>query len=176
MSQKSSFTGARSVDQSLEIDLSLPKLVLILSASIFKRVVQQFRSSNRSGRKKLVVGELRQLGGAEHGVVAHQERRIDLGISMLSGMQIEHELPERAFKPRQAALEHDKTRAGKLRGGLEIHLAERLAQIEMLLRRESIVALRPKMMVLDIGALVLAIGHFIERQVWDLRERLIELF
>ena len=137
--------------------------------------MQQFRSSNRSGRKKLIVGELRQLGGAEHGVVAHQERRIDLGIAVLPRVQVEHELPERAFKSRQAALEHDKTRTRKLRGGLEVHLAERLAQIEMLLRRESIVALRPKMMVLDVGALVLPIGHFIERQVWDLRERLVEL-
>ena len=90
-------------------------------------------------------------------------------------MQIEHELPKRAFEPCEAALQHNKARARKLRGGLEVHLAERLAEFEMLLGREAVIALRPEMMVLDIGALVLAVRHLIERQIGNLRERLVEL-
>ena len=84
-------------------------------------------------------------------------------------------MSKRSFEPRQAALEHNKARARKLRGGFEVHLAERLAEFEMLLRRESIIALRPEMMVLDIGALVLAVRHLIERQIGNLRKRLVEL-
>ena len=80
-------------------------------------------------------------------------------------MQVEHELPERALQPREAALQHDEARAGQLRRGLEIHLAERLAELEMLLRRERVIALRPEMMVLDIAVLVRAVRHLVERQV-----------
>jgi hypothetical protein len=47
-------------------------------------------------------------------------------------MQIEHELPECAFKPRQAFLQDDKSRAGQFGRTLEIHLAKRFAQIKML--------------------------------------------
>ena len=90
-------------------------------------------------------------------------------------MHIEHELPERAFEPRQALLQHDKARAGQLRRGLEIHLAERFAEIEMLLRRERIIALRPETMMLDIVVLVLAVGHFVERQIGNFGQRFFEL-
>ena len=90
-------------------------------------------------------------------------------------MQIEHELPERALEPREPALQHDEARAGQFRGGLEIHLAERFAELEMLLRRERVIALRPEMVMLDVVVLVLAVGHLVERQVGNLRERLVQL-
>src|SRR3954454_25092993 len=90
-------------------------------------------------------------------------------------MQIEHELSKRSFKPREAALEHNKARARKLRGGFEIHLTERLAEFEMLLRREPEIALRPEMMVLHVGAFVRAIRHVVERQIGNLRNYLVEL-
>ena len=56
-------------------------------------------------------------------------------------MQIEQKLPERALQPRQALLQHDKTRAGNFAASLEIHLAERFAEFEMLLRLEGVIAL-----------------------------------
>ena len=45
----------------------------------------------------------------------------------------------------------------------------------MLLRCEAVIALGPEMMVLDVGALVLPIGHLVKRQVGNLRESLVEL-
>ena len=76
--------------------------------------------------------------------------------------------------PREPALQHDEARAGQLRRGLEIHLAERLAQFEMLLRREVIVALGAEMMMLDIAVLVVAVRHLVERQVRNCGERVVE--
>ncbi len=55
-------------------------------------------------------------------------------------VHIEHELPECALKPRQAFFQHDKTRAGEFGRNLEIHLPERIAEIEVLFRREGISA------------------------------------
>ena len=82
-------------------------------------------------------------------------------------MDIEHELAERAFEPGKALFQHDKTRAGKFGRGLEIHLAERFAKLEMLLWLERIVAPGPEMMALDVVVLVLAVGHVVERQIGD---------
>src|SRR3546814_4277334 len=47
---------------------------------------------------------------------------------------------ERALQPRQRALEHHETGAGNYRRPLEIHQPQRLANLEMLLRLERIVA------------------------------------
>src|SRR6476646_10685284 len=90
-------------------------------------------------------------------------------------MHVEHELPERALESREAALQHHEAGARQLRGGLEIHLPERLAEIEMLLRREAVVALGAEAMVLDVAAGALAGRHFRQWQVGDLRERVVEL-
>ena len=60
---------------------------------------------------ELVVPDFWQLRRAEHGGVAHQQRRRDFLIAMLVGVQVEHELGERAFQPRQLALQHGEARA-----------------------------------------------------------------
>ena len=86
---------------------------------------------------KLIVLEFRQLPGAEHHLVPHQQRRIDLGIAVLVGVEIEHELPDRALQPREAFFQHDEARAAQFRGGLEIHVAERAAEIVMRLRSRN---------------------------------------
>ena len=91
-------------------------------------------------RPELVVLEFRQLTGPEHHFVAHEQRRIDFGIAVLVGVQIDHELPDRALEPRQALLQHDEARAGQFCRRLEIHVAERVAEIVMRLRRKAVVA------------------------------------
>ena len=78
---------------------------------------------------KLIVLEFRKLGRAKHRVIAHKERRIDFGVAMLLGVNIEHELAERTFKPRQAPLQHDKARAGKLCSRRKIHVAKRVTKV-----------------------------------------------
>src|SRR5882724_3974589 len=92
-------------------------------------------------------------------------------------MQVEHELSERTLKPCETFFQDHEARAGKLRRGLEVHLVERLAEIEMLPGRKAVIALGPEMMVLDIVVDVLAVRHLgrRKRQVRDLRERVVEL-
>ena len=45
----------------------------------------------------------------------------------------------------------------------------------MLLRREGVVAFGAEVMVLDVGSFVFAVGHFVERQIGDFRQRFVEL-
>ena len=71
---------------------------------------------------------------------------------------------------------HHEARAGQFRGGLEIHLPERLAELEVLLGREGVVALGAEVMMLDIGGLVRTIGHFVARQVRYFGEFYAQLF
>ena len=61
------------------------------------------------GGVEQVLGELRQLAGAEHRLVAHQQRRRDLGVAVLLGLDVEHELAERPLQPRQLALAAPRT-------------------------------------------------------------------
>src|SRR5580704_15910919 len=123
---------------------------------------------------ELIVAKLRQLRRPIHHLVAHQQRWGDLGVTMLAGVQIEHELPERAREPRQPTLKHNETGAGELGSSLEIHLAERLAEIKMLLGPKAVVSLGPKMMMLDVLARILAVRHLVERQIRYLRKRLFQ--
>ena len=93
---------------------------------------------------------------------------------LLACVHIEHELAERALEPRQTLLQDNKARAGEFRRKLEIHLSERFAQIEMLLRLECVVAFFAEYMMLDVAARVGAVRHVIERRVGDLRKLLVE--
>src|SRR3546814_10385474 len=77
----------------------------------------------------------RSLAGAEHRLVAHQQRRVDLGIAMLPGLHIEHELGERAMQPRHRPLQNRKARAGNCGRRLEIE-AEPGSDLVMLQRPE----------------------------------------
>jgi hypothetical protein len=52
----------------------------------------------------LIIAKLRQLRRPEHHLVAYQKRRRDFGVAMLTRVHIEHELPERTLKSRQALL------------------------------------------------------------------------
>src|ERR1700679_3881893 len=81
---------------------------------------------------KLIKEKLWKLSCAKHSLIAQHQRRRDLGASELLRMQIEHERAQRPFQPRQRALQINKTRAGDLRGALEVHQAQRFAEVEML--------------------------------------------
>jgi hypothetical protein len=113
-----------------------------------------------------VLGELGQLAHAIGGVVAHQERRVDLGVAALfRRVQVEHELGDGSLQAREVLLQEYEARAGDLGGRREIHLAGRLAQRHMVFGLEGEVALAADAADLHVGGLVHAIGHVVERQV-----------
>ena len=104
-------------------------------------------------------------------MIAHQDGRRDFRIAELAGVGIEHELGECAFQPGQPAGQQNEARAAQAGGGIEIHFAQRLAEIEMLLRLE--IERRPVAdpAELDIRRLVRAHRHILERQVGDHLQR-----
>src|SRR5438552_11216178 len=93
---------------------------------------------------------------------------------MRASVKVEHELRKRPLEPRERSLEHHEPGTGEFRRGLEIHQAERFAEIEMLLRLESVIALRAEAMMLDVVVGSRALGNVLERQIWNFRERVIE--
>jgi hypothetical protein len=72
-----------------------------------------------------VLAEFRQLAGAIHRLVAHQDGAVDLGQAVLGRVDVEHELRQRPVQARDGALHHDEAGARELRGGLEIHARPR---------------------------------------------------
>jgi hypothetical protein len=95
---------------------------------------------------------------------------------MLVGVEVEHELADRALQPRQAFRQHDKTRTAQLSGGLKIHGAEGIAEIVMRLWGESIIVHRSKDVTLHIAVLVEAVGHLVQRQIRYSDKRCREFF
>ena len=106
--------------------------------------------------------------------IAHEQRRRDFRIAVLIRVQIEHELRERALKPRELAFQHDEARARKLRRRLEIHEAQAFAEFEMLLRRVVELSRLAPAQRLDIVVLVLAVRHALQRRVGKLGQRVFE--
>ena len=85
-------------------------------------------------------------------------------IAVLAGLDVEHELAERPFQPGEFAAQDHEARAGHARGGLEIHQAQRRAQIDMVLGVLDGEGLAPATH-LDITLFVLAGRHVGGRQV-----------
>ena len=77
--------------------------------------------------------ELRQLSRAAQRVGVDDERRQDLGVA-LPLVDVEHEVHQRAAELRRGAVENRETRAGDLRGAIEVDDAELLAEVRVLLR------------------------------------------
>src|ERR1700722_18587589 len=95
---------------------------------------------------------------------------------MFARVQVEHELLERAFEPRQRPLEYDEASARHFRRGVEIHQAKRLADLEMLLGLEALRERRQATVLtdLDIVVLVLTVRRIVERQVGNGGELVVE--
>jgi hypothetical protein len=89
-------------------------------------------------------------------------------------VQVQHELAKRALKTCKRTGQNSKSRAGKLCGALEIHIAERFADLEMLLRRVVPTRLFADNAGDDVIVLVLANGNVVERNVRDTREGVVE--
>ena len=80
--------------------------------------------------------ELGQLSGANQRLRVCQKRRLHLSITMLPGVQIQHEVDQRARQARPRSAQHGKPCAGDPGGALEIKNAERVTQGPVLLRLE----------------------------------------
>ncbi len=126
------------------------------------------------GGPKQVVAELRQLAGAENGVVAHQRRRTDLGVAELARVQVEHEGGQRPFQPGKRPLENDESGAGQLDRPLEIHQSERFAEVKMLLRRKGERRRIAPAAQFDVRGCIGAVGNVGGRRIGQRRQGQVE--
>src|SRR6185503_9836665 len=63
---------------------------------------------------------------------AHHVRRVDLGIAVLAGVHLEHELRDGTVQTRDLAAHHHEAAAGHLGASGEVEPAERLADVHMI--------------------------------------------
>ena len=118
--------------------------------------------------------ELRQVARAIGRRLAHQKGHVDLLIAELLGVQVEHEARHRPFQAGQDAGKHDEARAGEPGGRLEVHQPETFTELEVLLGLEA--ERRDLSMLSNLlgGALVLARGNLVRRDVGQAREQPVE--
>jgi hypothetical protein len=81
--------------------------------------------------------ELGQHRDAGHGLEIHQVRHPQLGEAVLARVQVQHELGERAAQARGRAPHDGEAGLGDLGRAVEVEDTERLADLEVLLRREG---------------------------------------
>ena len=109
--------------------------------------------------------ELRQVPGAEERRRVHQERRVHLDVAVLPRVQVEHEIDERPRHARAGA-EHDREpRSRHSRGPLEVHDAERHAEVDVRFRLEVEHGGRSPLPHLDVVGRARADGHGLVREI-----------
>ena len=86
---------------------------------------------------------------------------------MLGGVQVQHELAQCPLQPRKLPAQDGEAGASQLGRRLEQHLAQRLAEFEMLLRLKPQVARRAVLGHHDIGGLVAPVRHVGIQNIWQ---------
>ncbi len=122
-----------------------------------------------------VLLELRQLSGPEERLVVDDDRRQHLGVAVLSSVQVEHEVHQRALEQRAAAAQQREPRPGDLGRAREVEDAERLAERDVVERLEVELRLGSPPPHLDVGRLVAAYGNGLVRKVRDALEHGLQL-
>ena len=112
-------------------------------------------------------------------MILHQERRVVFGVAADvvacgAGVLVDHEAGNGALQTRQRTFQKHEARARHLSRRLEVHQAQRFAQLEVLLGREvELLRLAPAT-DLPVVRLVLAVDDVGQRQVGDHRERVVQ--
>ena len=122
-----------------------------------------------------VLFEFGQLPRAEEAGRIHQEGRQHLGIAVLAGVHVEHEVDERALELRAHAPIEGKARAGDLGRALEIQDAQLRAQVPVRLGLEIEAGRLAHAPHLDVRVRVPAHRHGFVRHVGDAGQNLAEL-
>ena len=111
--------------------------------------------------------ELRELAGAVKAVGVDEIGNADLGVALLLGVEIQHELPESAVEARNVALHEDEAGAGDLARGVKVKSADGLAERDVILHLEIELPRLAPVALLDVEAVVLSYGNGIIRKVRD---------
>ena len=122
---------------------------------------------------KQVLRKLRQLARAERRLVTHHQGSSMLHIPVLARLHVQHERRQRPLHPRQLPAQHHEARAAHSRRSLEVHHAQLLADVGVILRR---VVELPRLAMpahLLVPRLVRPLGHALMRNVGQAREQIV---
>ena len=119
--------------------------------------------------------ELRQLASALQRRRLHQVRRIGFFVAVLGGVQVDHELRQRAVHAGDGATQQGKARAGELGGGFKVQPAMLLAQGDVILNREIKAAWRAPARYLNVALFIGPYRHRLVRQVGDVQHQVVQL-
>src|SRR3569623_1513840 len=101
--------------------------------------------------------ELGQLTGTAQTVGIHEIRYIGFRIAVRTGMQVQHELDQRAVQTRERTAHHRTARTGDFRSGLEVAQADLRADIDVILGRDVVLRRRALSAHLDVVVLLPAL-------------------
>jgi hypothetical protein len=112
-----------------------------------------------------VLLELGQLAGAFEHLAVDDVGRVALGVAVLGGLHVQHELRQRPVQPRHRAAQEGEARAAQLGTGVEVQ-PQRRTQVDVVARRKSKDgARRAPAAHLDVAAFVGTQRHAVVRQV-----------
>mmetsp|Transcript_1075 Transcript_1075/g.1642 ORF Transcript_1075/g.1642 Transcript_1075/m.1642 type:complete len:501 (-) Transcript_1075:722-2224(-) len=121
-----------------------------------------------------VLLELGQLARALQDLAVDDVGRVALGVAVLGGLHVKHELRKRAVQAGDRALQKGEARARQLGAGLEVQ-AQRGTQVDMVLHVEVEAARRAPAAHLDVAGLVRAERNTLVGQVGHAHQQVVEL-
>ncbi len=119
---------------------------------------------------KQIAFKLGQLAGATQRVAIDDIRRVALGVAMLLGLHVQHQLRKRTVQARDLPLHHSKTGASELDAHLEIQ-AQGCADIHMVFDRKVHTARRAPAAHFDVVVLIGAHRHRCMRQIGNRQQQ-----
>jgi len=112
-----------------------------------------------------IFAELRQLASTVQRGVVDQVRHVGLQVAVLLGVQIQHELGQRAVHAGDLPFHHHEARTGQLNRGGKIQPAGHFTQIDVIAHREVVLARFAPAGHFQVFAVVFTIRHGVVRQV-----------
>ena len=118
--------------------------------------------------------ELGQLAGTAQGLGVDDVRGVALGVAVLTGLHVEHELRQGAVQLSDRSAHEGEARAGQLDAGVEVQ-AQRLANGHVVLNREIKAAGGAPGAQHHVAVFVAAHRHALVRQVGHGQEQVLQL-
>ena len=122
-----------------------------------------------------VAGKFRQLTRTVQRIVVDQIRDVGFAVTVLLGVQIQHELGQRTVQMGNLAFHHHEARTGQLNRGRKVQTRVHFAQRDVIAHLEVELARRTPAFHFNVVVLVFADRHAVVRNVRD-RQRNIANF
>ena len=120
----------------------------------------------RTGMEQ-IAGKFRQLARTVQRIVVDQIRHVGFAVAMLLGVQIQHELRQRAVQMGNLAFHHHKTRAGQLNRCRKVQARVHFAQRHVIAHFEVKLTRRTPAFHFNVVVFIFADRHAVVRNIRD---------